>query len=172
VEAGEDLAGRIQGARFVALDGADHLPFVGDTAPILEAIARFVAEGDPAPSPEARPIVLAIVAPPGFEQGCVERAHLFEGRSLGGPTFVFEAGVRALRFARDVLDLAAQAGATVRMGIDASATSAADLASTADSGTARVSDLLHTLALGSDLRLAPEGSDFVLRHAPRDSSPP
>jgi hypothetical protein len=40
--AGRDLASHIAGARFVALDGADHWFFAGAQQPALEAIKRFV----------------------------------------------------------------------------------------------------------------------------------
>src|SRR5262249_41153244 len=37
-----DLAHRIAPARFVELPGCDHLPFVGDQDPIVDAIERFL----------------------------------------------------------------------------------------------------------------------------------
>jgi DNA-binding CsgD family transcriptional regulator len=40
---GRLLADRIVGAEFVELDGIDHLPWVGDTDPVLNPIARFLA---------------------------------------------------------------------------------------------------------------------------------
>jgi pimeloyl-ACP methyl ester carboxylesterase/DNA-binding CsgD family transcriptional regulator len=50
---GRLLADRIEGAEFVELGGADHLPWVGDTDPMLDATARFLANLDPqSASPE------------------------------------------------------------------------------------------------------------------------
>jgi pimeloyl-ACP methyl ester carboxylesterase/DNA-binding CsgD family transcriptional regulator len=43
---GRFLAERIQGAEFVEIDGADHLPWVGDTQPVLDAVSRFLARLD------------------------------------------------------------------------------------------------------------------------------
>jgi pimeloyl-ACP methyl ester carboxylesterase len=41
VEEGRYVASRIPGATFIELPGVDHLPFVGDQDPILEAIEEF-----------------------------------------------------------------------------------------------------------------------------------
>jgi pimeloyl-ACP methyl ester carboxylesterase/DNA-binding CsgD family transcriptional regulator len=47
---GRYVASKIPGARFVALEGEDHWPFVGDCGSILNEISRFV-DGLPLPSP-------------------------------------------------------------------------------------------------------------------------
>jgi class 3 adenylate cyclase len=39
------IAGRIPGARYVELPGSDHIPFVGEVEPVLEAIRTFLAGG-------------------------------------------------------------------------------------------------------------------------------
>ncbi|MEZ4394319.1 MAG: alpha/beta fold hydrolase [Polyangiales bacterium] len=53
--AGERLAEAIPGARFVALEGADNLPYAGDTVALLEAVAGFLR--DPAlDGPSAAPL--------------------------------------------------------------------------------------------------------------------
>ncbi|MGK4002636.1 alpha/beta fold hydrolase [Sorangium sp. So ce1036] len=44
--AGRDLAGRIPGARHVELPGEDHLPFVGDTRPLIAELRAFLGAGD------------------------------------------------------------------------------------------------------------------------------
>ncbi|MCC7125237.1 MAG: alpha/beta fold hydrolase, partial [Acidobacteria bacterium] len=44
IEEGRYLAGRIPGARFIELAGDDHLPFVGDQEPMLEAIRIFIED--------------------------------------------------------------------------------------------------------------------------------
>ena len=38
---GRELAAGIPGARFLELGGEDHLPFAGETGPLLDEIARF-----------------------------------------------------------------------------------------------------------------------------------
>src|SRR4030095_6476520 len=42
VEGARDMAARIPAARMVALPGSDHIPFIGDTEPLLAEIERFV----------------------------------------------------------------------------------------------------------------------------------
>ncbi|MFO1111571.1 MAG: alpha/beta fold hydrolase [Bradyrhizobium sp.] len=42
IEAGRDIASRINGAQFVELDGNDHWFFAGDQKPVIEAVKRFV----------------------------------------------------------------------------------------------------------------------------------
>jgi class 3 adenylate cyclase len=44
VEEGRHLASRIPGARFVELEGADHLPWAGDTEPLVGQIEDFLGE--------------------------------------------------------------------------------------------------------------------------------
>lgn len=51
--AGRDLAGRIRGARYVELPGVDHLPFVGESGPLLAELQAFLgadAGGSPVSS--------------------------------------------------------------------------------------------------------------------------
>jgi class 3 adenylate cyclase len=59
VEVGRYLAEHIPGARFVELDGEDHLYFVGDTDPVLSEIEEFLTGSRPAPPTTER--VLATV---------------------------------------------------------------------------------------------------------------
>jgi pimeloyl-ACP methyl ester carboxylesterase/DNA-binding CsgD family transcriptional regulator len=46
VEQGRYLAGHIPGAEYVELDGADHLPWVGDTDAVLAPVERFLRRFD------------------------------------------------------------------------------------------------------------------------------
>lgn len=50
---GRRLAEAIPGARFVALKGAENLPYAGDTAPLMEAIALFLRDPALSASPPA-----------------------------------------------------------------------------------------------------------------------
>jgi pimeloyl-ACP methyl ester carboxylesterase/DNA-binding CsgD family transcriptional regulator len=55
VEQGRYLADRIPGAEYVELDGADHLPWVGDTDAVVAPVERFVRQfGGHRPVPAAR----------------------------------------------------------------------------------------------------------------------
>lgn len=47
-ELGQDMAARIPDASFVALDGANHPPWLGDANAVVHAVLRFL--GDPTPS--------------------------------------------------------------------------------------------------------------------------
>ena len=56
VEQGRYLADHIPGAEYVELDGADHLPWVGDTDAVVAAIERFVRRfGSQRPLPPTAP---------------------------------------------------------------------------------------------------------------------
>jgi DNA-binding CsgD family transcriptional regulator len=56
IELGRQLAARIPGAAFFALDGADHLPWYGDAAAVARAALQFAGVAQPVveitPSPE------------------------------------------------------------------------------------------------------------------------
>ncbi len=45
---GREAASRLPDARFVALDGDTHLPWIGDSAAVLEAVSAFLDEHHPA----------------------------------------------------------------------------------------------------------------------------
>jgi pimeloyl-ACP methyl ester carboxylesterase len=59
-EAGRHLAQSIPGARFVALEGNDHLPAVGDTEPLLAEIEEFLTGSRP-PEPVADRVLAAVL---------------------------------------------------------------------------------------------------------------
>jgi len=52
VEEGRWIAARIPGARFVELPGADHLPWVGDTDPVLDEVEEFLTGIRRGPEPD------------------------------------------------------------------------------------------------------------------------
>jgi pimeloyl-ACP methyl ester carboxylesterase len=56
-EGGRYLAAHIPGARFVELDGGDHLPFVGDTEPLLAEVQEFLTGTRP-----SEPVVERVLA--------------------------------------------------------------------------------------------------------------
>jgi pimeloyl-ACP methyl ester carboxylesterase/DNA-binding CsgD family transcriptional regulator len=60
VEQGRYLAEHIPGAEYVELDGADHLPWVGDTDAVVAAVERFVRRSGSSPQlPLAAPRLAA-----------------------------------------------------------------------------------------------------------------
>ncbi len=52
IEEGRWIAARIPGARFVELPGADHLPWVGDTDPVLDEVEEFLTGIRRGPEPD------------------------------------------------------------------------------------------------------------------------
>nr|WP_243711224.1 alpha/beta fold hydrolase [Actinomadura sp. KC216] len=60
---GQDVARRIPGASFIALDGKDHLPWRGDSAPLVQTALGFLRDGDPALCRPSLPAVQRPVAP-------------------------------------------------------------------------------------------------------------
>lgn len=50
--AGEELARRIPGARYVELPGIDHLPWAGDAGAVLDEIEEFLTGNRPVPEPD------------------------------------------------------------------------------------------------------------------------
>lgn len=52
VEHGRYLASRIPGAKYVELEGIDHIPFVGDADGVIDEIEEFLTGVRPAPEPD------------------------------------------------------------------------------------------------------------------------
>jgi len=181
--AARDFAAGISGARFVELPGVDHMPFVGDTTPLLAELERFATEAQ-SPGSDAAPLVavMSILGagpkplPEDFVRECQTRVSAFGGKPAteGSPlAFTFDGGVRAMRCARELLDHAAESGVAVQIGLDAgpctlgeSATcervhSATEVGRRAPTGTAHVSELIRALSLGSGLSLERIAGDTV-----------
>ncbi len=119
IEEGRYFASLVPGARFVELDGDDHLPWVGDTGSLLDTIDSFIAQIDD--SVESNHVLATLVAvriDVAWEstEGVVlsdyiraESAKLGSTLSEGdGPTIVraFDGPVRALRYALAVANYA------------------------------------------------------------------
>jgi len=138
--AGRDLADRIPGARYVELEGIDHLPWAGDTDELIGEVEEFLTGARSVPEPER---VLATVM---FTDivGSTERAsglgdarwrellaaegeavrrelERFRGRdvkSLGdGHLATFDGPARAIRCARSILDAVEPIGLELRIGL-------------------------------------------------------
>jgi serine/threonine protein kinase/pimeloyl-ACP methyl ester carboxylesterase len=127
---GRDLAERIRGARFVALEGSDHLPFVGDAGAIVDEIRRFLDQGSM--SVEVSWMLAAVVSlspRSGLPDRAVELHLLCEreiarlrGIELDGPgegraAAMFDGPARAVRFARAVLARARALGVELSAGV-------------------------------------------------------
>lgn len=126
VEEGRHLASRIPGARFVELPGADHLPFVGDQATILDEIENFTVGLNHRPEPE-RSLVTALfleLAPSPETASSRYSAHLrreidwFRGRAAdleqGCPLATFDGPARAIRCAHAMVNHGIRQSISVR----------------------------------------------------------
>ncbi len=150
IAAGRALAEQIPGARFAALSGRDHLPFVGNGAAIVEEARRFLAEAE-AP-PDTGWSLAAVVAfvergeariDDAVRDACEREIARSRGVELcgvgdGRAAAMFEGPGRAVRFAQAVLAQARARGVELAAGISFD--------------TCRVGD---TEVEGDALRLAP-----------------
>jgi pimeloyl-ACP methyl ester carboxylesterase/DNA-binding winged helix-turn-helix (wHTH) protein len=126
VEEGRFVADRIPGAKFVELDGDDHLPFVGDQDIVLEEIERFV-EGLHSAGGHHR--VLATVLSIRLPDQCFDdvrdrirkKLDVFKGREVpdGDREILatFDGPARAIRCAAAIAELAASFGVEIRTGL-------------------------------------------------------
>jgi class 3 adenylate cyclase len=140
IETSRAAAATIPGARFVELPGSEHDIFLGDTAPVLAEIERFLREPETAATPDrvlATVLFTDIVA--STEQlaasgddawGRALDAHdrtmerlvtSYRGRvvkSTGdGILATFDGPARAVRCAAEMIDAASQQGITLRAGL-------------------------------------------------------
>ncbi len=128
VEEGQYLASHIRGARFVKLEGDDHLPFVGDQESILNEIEQFIARTY-ARTPVA--LVLASIVTIQSEAKADDLIHLrrvFEreltwsrGTQLaaGDHNFIaaFDGPGRAVRCAAAVVEVARRSKISAKAGV-------------------------------------------------------
>ena len=180
VEEGQYLASHIRDAKFVKLDGEDHLPFVGDQDAILSEIEQFVAG---AQGRSRAPLVLASVVTIRSEAAAEDLVHLrqvFErevawGRgsqlATGNRDFVaaFDGPGRAVRCAASVVEVARRSRIAVRGGVhigecDLSTGTgpildlSARLADAAGAGEVCVSRTIVDLVHGSGLEFCDRGT--------------
>jgi pimeloyl-ACP methyl ester carboxylesterase len=135
VRYGRYMAARIPGARYVALPGADHLPWLADAEAIGAEIERFVAEPGPDVEPD-RMLVTVMVASLGLSRGKVAsgpfyettRAEIlrFRGRVLSGAgpseagsaiVATFDGPARAVRCASAIVEGARRRGVVAKAGL-------------------------------------------------------
>ena len=134
VEEGRYVAEKISGARFVELDGIDHLPFVGDQEEVLREIEDFVAGLNPDGMYDR---VLATVMSIKLEDVAAFRKdkelsaktrelagrklESFKGREVsygdGRLLAAFDGPARAIRCASAIAESAASAGIAIRTGL-------------------------------------------------------
>jgi class 3 adenylate cyclase len=138
--AGRELASQIPGARYVELDGIDHLPWAGDTEPVLGEIEEFLTGARS--TPEADRVLATVMFTDivgstqratelgdarwrdvlATYQAAVERQLArFRGRqvkTLGdGCLATFDGPARAIRCGHAITEVARSSGLEVRIGV-------------------------------------------------------
>lgn len=139
LEASRELAARIPDARFVQLEGGDHVPYLGDSTSILREIEAFVRDvaDDPAPLPVLRTVLFTDLvgstgaladagdarwrdlreAHDGLTRSEVERHRGRAVKSTGdGWLAVFDEAPDAVRAASAVIEQVKRIGLEVRAG--------------------------------------------------------
>ncbi len=136
VGGGRFVASRIPGARYVELEGKDHLPFVGDQDAILDRIEEFLTGVRPERQIDRVLTTLLFIlfdddlpAPNGSEQGMIDpyrtyarrELALFKGKEIemNETTLLatFDGPVRAIRCADAIAEAAAHLGLRIRVGL-------------------------------------------------------
>jgi pimeloyl-ACP methyl ester carboxylesterase/DNA-binding winged helix-turn-helix (wHTH) protein len=141
VEGGRFVASRIPGAKYVELEGKDHLPFAGDQDEILDEIEEFLTGARAGAGAERLydrmlTTVLFVLFDDGPSPGAarnrqdVEALHpmhtrrelaLFRGKEIeltNGRLFAtFDGPARAIRCAQAIIDAAARLGLRARAGL-------------------------------------------------------
>jgi pimeloyl-ACP methyl ester carboxylesterase len=140
VRHGRHIASQIPDARFVELEGADHLPFVGDAEAVLAEVQGFLV-GSRTPIPRQRRLLtlvftdIADATPKAVDLGDDAwrevlaahdrdvRTHLtrFGGEEIkrldNGVLAVFDGPARAIRCALGIVEAAEAKGLAVRVGV-------------------------------------------------------
>jgi len=140
VSHGRQIASQIPDARFVELEGADHLPFIGDAEAVLAEVQDFLV-GSRAPIPRQRRLLtLVFTDTAASTRRAVElgddvwrevlaahdqdvRTHLtrFGGEEVkqlgGGVLAVFDGPARAIRCALGIVEASEPKGLSVRVGV-------------------------------------------------------
>jgi len=191
VEEGRYLASRIPGATFVELEGADHLPFVGDQEAILREIEQFLARThDRASTDWVLATVLTVTAEASDAdaqhlRGVFDREVAFaRGRPLAAQgdrlIALFDGPGRAVQCGASIATIAGRSRIPAKAGIHIGECDAvtprgpifdisADLARAAQPNEALVSRTVVDLVPGSGLQfvdrglLRPDGLDHDLR---------
>lgn len=166
------MAERIPGARFVALPGDDHLPFVGNSVAILDEVERFLKFTREMPEASRALGILLVVqvmeeAADRFLRNVAgELLARFRGERLSavgmGLAVRFDRAARATRAAGELSAQAAAAGVRLSIGLHAgdcplegdmstepSVLMAARIAASAAQGEVRVSDPVRVLLGGT-----------------------
>lgn len=185
LEEGRYVAARIPGARFVELDGADHLPFAGDQNQLVTEVEQFVS-GTPARPDSTRMLATVLVAEecgpvaayPVEADRFVAEARARLGALRGAHVEIsrttlmaaFDGPARAISAARSLATLADSHGLRFRIGLHTgecevgqrevrglAVETARQVASHAAPGEVLASRTLRDLVAGSGIRFRDRG---------------
>jgi pimeloyl-ACP methyl ester carboxylesterase len=184
---GRYLARHIPGARFVELEGDDHLPFVGDQQAILDEIRDFLAGLAPATGEDSVLATILVATPIGsgpagpgdaalaeFEDHARRTVQWFRGRpgpmDAGRLVAAFDGPARAIRCASALAAAAPRFGLAIGTGLHTGECAAGDgayrgvavnigrhIAERAGPGEVLVSRTVTDLVAGSGLRFEDRG---------------
>jgi hypothetical protein len=117
------VASRIPGVRLLELPGSDHLPYVGDSGAVVEAIRQFLAgQADPAPGDRQLVTLLATDALDAESEVLVRRhVRRLDGAEIpshaGGVLTKFGTATTAIRYGLGIVDAARRQGTGLRVGV-------------------------------------------------------
>ena len=168
---------RLPRARYVELPGEDHLPYVGDSARVVDEIRQFLVNlPDAVPPERALATVLSVrSAAPEFAdvirgELARQRGRELAGADSGSLVAAFEGPARAVRCALTIVGearergLAAKAGLhtgeiiLARGGVGPAVDIAAAIADFADTHEVVLSSAVRNVVAGSGLRLTERGA--------------
>jgi pimeloyl-ACP methyl ester carboxylesterase len=126
VEGGRYVASRIPGAKFVEIEGKDHLPFVGDQDRILDEIEEFLTGARP--KREFDRVLTTILfilfddaSPEGRQANLRHELSLFKGKEIemaeSHLLATFDGPARAIRCGHAILESLARLGSKVSVGL-------------------------------------------------------
>jgi pimeloyl-ACP methyl ester carboxylesterase len=126
VDRARELAAGIEGATLVELEGADHLPFAGDTGAFLDAVERFLSDVAPAATAERHLATIVLFDVGGAPSTEVRHLHHrtvtdHDGRPLQPQDdhliAIFDGPARAVRAARAAVAALGAAGGQGSAGV-------------------------------------------------------
>jgi pimeloyl-ACP methyl ester carboxylesterase/DNA-binding winged helix-turn-helix (wHTH) protein len=168
VEGGRYVASRIPGAKFVELEGKDHLPFVGDQDQILDEIEEFLTGARPEREVNRVLTTLLFIL---FDDASPERRQakmrhelsLFKGKEIelteSHLLATFDGPARAIRCAQAILEATARLGSRLSAGLH---TGECDVSVERIGGvTVRIGEVVARCALPGEVWLSHTVKDLV-----------
>ncbi len=131
VQEGRYIAAHIPGAKFVELDGGDHLPFIGQSGKVIDALGDFIKQLPMTPAVVPKLVTLALIEGDeiaNMKEQTRHRLHEQEGTLVfDQPNYLissFEGPLRAIQFCCVVRDRARDTKASMRAVVDVASSEA------------------------------------------------